>query len=155
MTAPVRDFLRVAREYVSWADHGMLSGSETAFCLQILARLYLAALSLPKSHGDEVESLPEVPMADEERVSKRFSSMPFQYYSEIFDPIEIPPGEPVMGDLCDDLVDIYADLRCGIEACEAGHVQAAVFWWRTSFGVHWGQHLTSALRALHCYETRA
>jgi hypothetical protein len=68
----------------------------------------------------------------------------------VFDPIEVPASESVTGDLADDLMDIYCDLK-GLRYCDDGHTFQAVFHWSFTFAVHWGRHATSALRALHCY----
>jgi hypothetical protein len=86
---------------------------------------------------------------------ERFSNLPFQYYREIFHPLAIAesPEEPVIGDIVDDLMDIYIDLKEGILLYESGKPLAAVFHWRTLFGFHWGRHATCAIRALHIYAT--
>ncbi len=44
-----------------------------------------------------------------ELVLKRFSSLPFQYYREIYSPVTEEPKEPVLEDLCDDLIEICID----------------------------------------------
>jgi hypothetical protein len=80
--------------------------------------------------------------------------MPFQYYWEILEPVAWEPEKPVVGDLCDDLIDIYSDLREGLNLYDAGNEESAVFYWRLLFRAHWGRHLTSALHALHCFATR-
>lgn len=77
--------------------------------------------------------------------------MPFQYYSEFFRPIAEPPEEPVTGDLADDLMDIYIDLKNGLRYYDVGRISDAVFEWAFSFGVHWDRHATGALRVLHCW----
>lgn len=81
-------------------------------------------------------------------------------YWEAFDPFE--SSEPVAGSLSDDLLDIYRDLRRGLGLWEqrgaadpvASRV-AAIWEWRFHFDNHWGDHATSALRALHRACTRA
>jgi hypothetical protein len=80
--------------------------------------------------------------------------VPFQYYGEVFDTTRVPPEEPTVGDLADDLLDIYTDVKAGLLYFERGHAQQAVFQWKFTWGVHWGRHATSALRAMHCWSTR-
>ena len=51
--------------------------------------------------------------------------MPFQLYGEVFDSRRVPPEEPVVGDLADDLSDIYGDVNRGLLAFEAGRREEA------------------------------
>jgi hypothetical protein len=57
----------------------------------------------------------------------------------------------VVGDLADDLVDIYRDVSAGSAFHDAGCVDDAIWQWGFSFQTHWGKHASSAIRALHCY----
>lgn len=70
------------------------------------------------------------------------------FYAEVFDPYS-DTREPVIGSLADDLADIYRDLVDGLRAWRSGDRADAVWRWRFGFQVHWGEHATSALRALH------
>jgi len=70
-----------------------------------------------------------------------------QYYWEVFDPYVEEP--PVKGSLSDDLLDVYRDVRRGLLLWDHNAPQAAIWEWRFSFGVHWGNHAIDALRALH------
>jgi hypothetical protein len=90
------------------------------------------------------ESMPDV--------RRRFATLPFQYYSEVWNPIAVPAeADPIVGDLADDLADIYLDVKRGLLHLEHDHPFDAAFHWAFMFRVHWGRHATSALRALHCY----
>jgi hypothetical protein len=52
--------------------------------------------------------------------------------------------------VADDLVDIWRDLRGGLDALtDNGTVADAVWEWRFNFGIHWGAHAIEALRAVH------
>ncbi len=156
MTPAVERFAELAKEYVRWAElpHGDAQ-ADVATCLNLLGRIYAAGTELPEVDGDNIQAVPEVPKKDVERAFHRFGSLPFQYYFELYQPVTEAPEDPVTGDLCEDLAEIYSDLRAGLEAYLAGSVGGAAFWWRNSFGFHWGRHATSALRAVHCFETRA
>jgi Domain of unknown function (DUF5063) len=120
-----------------------------------MAQLYCAALQLP-STKPTIENAPDrLSLADYQAIHKRFSSLPFQYYWEVFHPVTDAADEVVAGDVCDDFADIYRDLKDGLAIFDAGNDQLAVFQWSSSFGFHWGRHATSALRALHCYATKS
>jgi hypothetical protein len=56
-----------------------------------------------------------------------------------------------MGDLADDLVHIYRHLAAGLRLHELGKVDDALWEWGFNFQAHWGEHASSAIRALHCY----
>ena len=77
--------------------------------------------------------------------------LPFEFYGEVFDPLPVPPEEPVVGSLADDLCDIYRDVVTGLRAYEAGLRAHAVWEWGFGFRHHWGEHATGAIRALHCW----
>lgn len=77
--------------------------------------------------------------------------LPFQHYGEVFNPLPVPPEESIVGDLADDLVDIFADVDNGLRWLEAGHSMEAVWEWGFGLVHHWGEHATSAMRAMHCW----
>ncbi|MNT90328.1 hypothetical protein D3C72_2312100 [compost metagenome] len=55
-----------------------------------------------------------------------------------------------MGDLGDDLMDAYQDIRAGLLLFDEGRARDALWHWSFMHRVHWGRHATSALHALHC-----
>jgi hypothetical protein len=147
-------FVWSARSYCAWCEGPRTSDPKQlhweATCY--LARLYAAALELPDV---ELERYPEPPPISQETryaMFKSFGALPFNFYREVFDPAVDKTEDPVIGDLADDLTDIYCDLKDGLELLGQGNEPAAVWHWRLHFGIHWGRHATGALRALHCYE---
>jgi hypothetical protein len=56
--------------------------------------------------------------------------------------------EQLIGDVIDDLADIYRDLGCGIAHWTAGEREHAVWLWRESSRTHWQYHAAGALYAL-------
>lgn len=72
----------------------------------------------------------------------------------IFDPFG-PDREPVLGSLGDALGDVRQELATGLAHYDAGEMEAAVWEWRFGFYSHWGEHATSALRALFWLLRRA
>jgi hypothetical protein len=116
-----------------------------------LARVYASAVDLP---------LPDRPYgaarattdAEWRAMFKRFGVLPINYYSECVDPLVIPPNEsPGIGDLADDLADIWQDLRGGLALYDAGHIGAAASGWRAAFDLHWGNHAAQALYVLQLW----
>jgi hypothetical protein len=149
----IRSFAELAQDCCKWAEGPAGSpGKEHFLATNYIAKLYLAGLELPMTEPEDDLDAPSVSDDEYKKIFKRFGSLPFQYYWEIFDPVVEKPEEPVTGDVCDDLADIYRDLKVGLIYWDKSQQQNAVFHWKTSFGFHWGRHATSALRALHCYE---
>ena len=118
-----------------------------------LTALYLAAIGLPSPFVAEAESEHSLRVNDEEfdQVRTHCRRLPFQYYGEIFDPTVIPPEEPVVGDVADDIADIYRDVITGLRLFDASLVDDALWEWGFGFRTHWGKHASSAIRVLHCW----
>ncbi len=55
-----------------------------------------------------------------------------------------------MGDVGDDLLDIYQDVRAGLVAFDSGEVSDAAWHWSFLYRIHWGRHAVGGLFALHC-----
>jgi hypothetical protein len=73
---------------------------------------------------------------------------PRRFYREVFDPYSEPNNPEVTGDIIDDLSDLHDDLAAGLMEWRKGNPGEALWRWRFSFESHWGEHVTSALRAL-------
>ena len=71
------------------------------------------------------------------------------YYREMFSPYDLAEIPPVTGDLADDFLDIERDLQRGLIRWHEGDRAGATWEWQFHFAGHWGDHATSALRALH------
>jgi hypothetical protein len=75
-----------------------------------------------------------------------------RHYWAVFDPTTPPKDEPTMGDLADDLTDIYCDLRRGLDAWDAADAttRLEIVWtWRFGYESHWGHHAVDALRTIY------
>ena len=79
--------------------------------------------------------------------------LPFGDYARVFDPFVLPPEEPVVGSIADDVADIYADVVGGLIEYEAGRTAQAVWEWGFQLRSHWGRHATDAIYALHIWLT--
>lgn len=144
-------FIAAVRAYCEWVDsEPRASGEEERLALRLLSRLYCEALLLPT--GDCGEDTSGQRISDEEwmRKHRRFASMSFQYYQDYFEPTDL--GEsPTMGDVADDLADIYRDLADALSLYDAGHIVEALWEFRNSFRTHWGRHAVGAINAIHRY----
>ncbi len=149
------EFTKLVNEYCSWAVSKQDPKTDEAFyALKLLSNLYAKALELPDCEATDMLETDEIPDIDYNAIHKQFSKIPFQYYREIFHPLNIENEEPVMGDIADDLADIYKDLKDGLWYINNGSELDAVYYWKFTFGIHWGKHATGALSALHSYCTQ-
>ncbi len=147
----VEDFIVIARAFCVWAESPPNDQDEDfKIALGILPQLYLSAIVLRESGGDESE-VKDIPNDLIRAVYHRFSKLPFNAYGECFDPHIVPPEEPSIGSLVDDLGDIYHDVKRGLQHFDAGFTEQAIWHWQFHFRHHWGRHLVNALRALHCH----
>lgn len=151
MSGPEASFIAAVRAYCEWVDSEPRAPEEEArLALRLLSRLYCEALLLPAGEsGRDVEGRC---ISHEEWMGKhrRFASMPFQYYMECLEPANLD-AEAMMGDVADDLADIYRDLVDALSLYDAGHLIEALWEFRQSFRIHWGNHAVGAINAIHRY----
>jgi hypothetical protein len=149
-SASTEKFAILARSYCEWAEGVPENPKQEALCaLSLLTELCSCALTLPETFEDgEAENISG---EDYALVFKRFGALPFNYYANCFDPLALPAEEPVVGDLADDLADIWRDLRAGLSLFDSGYKVAAARNWRFAFRIHWGRHAAAALYPLHCW----
>ncbi|MFN8455443.1 MAG: DUF5063 domain-containing protein [Anaerolineae bacterium] len=147
-------FTGVAREFCQWAESEFSTDVQSMQqALELITRLYLSSVGLIDELRDVDEATPSVESTASMRsiIYARASSLPVKYYSEVFNPLLIPAEEPVIGDLADDIADIYGDIRRGLNLFEAGYTEQAIWQWLFHMQHHWGEHATSAIRAIHWY----
>ncbi len=143
----IEAFAESARAYCTWAASPPSPAEEEARqAIELIADLITRACRLGWNEG--TPSLCERNDAEIEKVRTKAKVLPLQYYSAIFNNLIVPPEEAVVGDLADDIEDIYRDVASGLELFEQGEVQEAADHWQFWFANHWGEHATSALRAL-------
>ncbi len=151
--ANIEEFVSAAREFSDWCLSAPVDEAEEARrALAHLLRLYSLAFEFrfPKDMDYELDG-ERIDNATWEKVFKRARALPFNDYSSIFDPQVVPPEEPVVGYLADDIADIHRDLSEGLCLYGEGHVAEAAWTFLHSFQSHWGRHASSAIRALHCW----
>ena len=156
--ATVRKFMDVARSYCSAIDSHAESQLR-AFLEQLellLPQLVAGVLSLP----DVQRFGPAPPEFDHRKTWKPVCDCLAEYLGEqrrywtVFDPTKPTKDDPVVGDLADDLADVYCDLRRGLDAWEAADAASRleIIWtWRFDYESHWGQHAVDALRAIYSH----
>jgi len=77
-----------------------------------------------------------------------------RYYWQVFDPLDDQENDPVLGDLLDDIGDIYKDLKRSLTLFNEGTNLAkntAMWQFKFEFDNHWSDHCISALYALHFF----
>lgn len=148
-------FAAEVRRFKAWADDPAEGAPGVRAALIRLVALYEAALALPEPWHPGVESEQEPQrLADEEwtmvyrRVGK---ALPVGTYGVVSEPLVVPPEEAVLGDIGDDVADIYRDVVAGLVAFESGARLQARYEWSFGFQSHWGTHAVEAIRALHAY----
>ena len=144
-------FANAARGYCLWAE-APPGACETDMLTarRHLASLIAFALDLPDTACDANDPR-KISQEAWRSVFKRFGELPVNYYSNCVDPLHASGAESSLGDLADDLADIWRDLKSGLVLFDAGNVAAAAFAWREGFVIHWGRHAASALYVLQCW----
>lgn len=144
-------FAAAAEQYCAWAEAASPGRVRDArIARTLVTELFRRAIDLPRVDDFDGEA-PEIPQDEYQRIYRRFGALPFNYYSECFDPLVVPAEKPVTADLADDLADIWRDVKTGLLLFRAGNRAAAAWQWRFLFDVHWGRHATSALYALQAW----
>jgi hypothetical protein len=146
----LEQFAKAARDFCAWATSPVMSPEqEAASAAGHISALLASGCALGWEEGVPADGRP--PAEELESVRLKAAALPFQYYSEVFNNLIVPPEEPVIGDIVDDLVDIYGDIAPGLELFDSGKLAEARDHWQFWLASHWGEHATSALRALWSY----
>lgn len=148
--ASIANFAEVARGYCSWCEGESLGPDPASQAAGWLARLYAAALVLPDRDAENDRELPDLPQPGADCAKSNLAPFLGWYYREFFDPDPTLADESGMGDVGDDLMDIYRDVRAGLVLFDSGDVNDAVWHWSFLHRIHWGRHAVGGLLALHC-----
>jgi hypothetical protein len=154
MDPTVQAFAAEARIYCAWALNIEEGDQGAASALRRIVAVYQAALRLPEPSVEGTQDdLPAfVSREEHEAVRQACARLPLQYYSELFNPLPVPAKEePTVGDLADDIADIFDDVLEGLRCFDHGRVPDAVWQWVFGFQRHWGRHASCAIRTLHAY----
>jgi hypothetical protein len=151
IAVPTARFAASARAFCSWAE-GEVATPEVDLVAGhlLLARLYADALAL-SSDATWDGNAPEIAQSLWRARFDRFGSLPVGYYETAFNPLDVGTNETSLGDLSDDLSDIWRDVKQGLLLFDSGEVDGAVHTWYLYFSIHWGRHAASALHVLQCW----
>lgn len=144
---PVARFAGAAERYVAWVEGPRIElEADLHRGYALLLELMSGALTLPDLDVTDVEPT-SIPQEDWLAIHRGFTWVPVQYYWEA--ELEINgPQQLMVGDLHDDLADIWGDVKPGLELHRAGHTADACFQWKLMFGAHWGEHAADAVRVM-------
>ena len=143
----VNTFAEIARGFCSLCENVAVSDIQAA---SWLCQLYAAALVLPEVGSENSDGLPDLPPSLLERAKNNLAGFNGRYYREYFNPDVSLGDESVVGDIGDDLLDIYKDIRAGLLLFERGETKEALWHWAFLHRIHWGRHAVGAIFALHC-----
>ena len=150
MPAADEAFAKHAREFCDWIeseDHDVVTVRR--ILLDLMRGVF--ELSTTGEVNAEADSFPQLDHADWSADITRLRDLPLQYYRLAFDPLDLYAEASVVGDICDDLADIHAELAHGLRAFDSGASAYAVSHWRESYRFHWGLHATGALTAIDAF----
>ena len=155
----VERFVDSAERFCSLIEHhqSLTAWEFVRLCAPCLADLYGAAvpLSLLSVEIDSAELVEDVISTDQARAIDRQISEKLGekcLYWEVLDPrIESDPVVDSLGvgDLADDMADIYREVKNGLSAFNRGPANEAIWHWQEGFRSHWGDHAVDALRGMH------
>ena len=146
----VNTFSEIARGFCAWCESSTPEPAPESQAASWLCKLYAAALVLPTVEPENSDGLPDLPPLLLERARSNLAGFNGQYYREYFDPNPWLSDEPVMGDVGDDLLDTYKDIRAGLLLFDQGQTTEAIWHWAFLHHIHWGRHAVGAVFALHC-----
>ncbi|GAA5496483.1 hypothetical protein Rhal01_02667 [Rubritalea halochordaticola] len=149
MSLAIESFVENARTYCEWVEadnHDLLTVRQLILSLMSSIPSLIVA---DKSVQSEDEYGYDTVIWG--RIHKHLANLPFQYYQITTAPLNVDDTQSSCGDLCDDLTDIYAELKHGLSALDAGDGIYALQHWRDSYHQHWGAHASAALYAIDYY----
>ena len=133
----------MVRGVVAWRGEGSFGG---CLAVQVVRR----STRTSKRGIRERRGAAEPPEAALAKARGNLACFNGWYYREFFDPDPTLEEEPVMGDVGDDLLDTYKDIKAGCLLFERGEATEALWHWSFLHRIHWGRHAVGALFALHC-----
>jgi Domain of unknown function (DUF5063) len=120
-----------------------------------LIRLYSCGLDMPlvnltRFYADTLELDEEVINIAKRNIE---NNTPFQYYWTVLEPLELTMSSTGTGDLIDDLLDIYKDLKFGLAYFDdvEDFQELSIWTLKTTFLNHWSDHCVNAFQVVHNY----
>jgi hypothetical protein len=143
-------FAHAARGFCDWCERSEQAAQEHARAAAWLCKLCAAALDLPRAENASWQGGPDIPPLQLSSATANLSGFNGWYYREYFDPHPLLDDESVMGDVGDDLLDTYKDIKRGLILFDEGKTGDACWHWAFLHRIHWGRHAVGAIFALHC-----
>ena len=109
---------------------------------------------MPETGPENDWGLPELPADELYAAERNLHAFSGWFYRTIFDPEPNNTDEPVMGDVGDDLLDTYKDIKAGNVLAVQNRMADALWHWSFMHRIHWGKHAVGALSALHAESQR-
>jgi hypothetical protein len=153
-TEAVKDFILISKQFCLLIDsrdtHTETEILQKAY--RLLPQLCLCAMNLPEAnrssdyHGD-------FPHSNWAKIYESLQSK-FQHSYDCYTDIDPynKDAKSLLGSLSDDLSDIYRDISPGLNdwTKSSNSLKRGIIWeWKFSYEIHWGNHATSAFRAIH------
>jgi len=158
-TIEFQEFIKSCRSYCEILERNEeIDSTEFLIAVQnLLTQLYAKAVNFRTVELEtDVEFKREIEKEKFKKIMNRTSENigQNQLYWTIFDPTENVFGNepPVMGDLLDDLMDIYQDIKRELLVLDIDTVESresAVWGSNFLFWNHWGLHAIDAMRTIH------
>ncbi len=150
---PTDAFADLVRNFCEWAENGEETGAVAmADALRHVTRLFHAAIDLPSLTAQGCIGDDDVELVSNHEfraVYRNMARLEIGFYGVVYDPSVVPPEEPVVGDIADDIADIYRNVLGGLRHHDAGRRADALWEWTFQFQLHWGGHATSAMHVLY------
>lgn len=128
-------FFHTATAFCQWAEgHPSRPDEDAHIARRLLSTLYAQAHALPVLF--EEADTPDVPLDAWNAVYQRFGALPFTTYAVYLERHDTTDPSPGVGDLADDLADIWRDLKGGLLLDHQGNHAAAAKEWRDAFHSH-------------------
>lgn len=143
----IAEFAQLADGFCTWCESGALGAAPEQAISRWFAQLYAGGLQLSEVEAEA--GAPENIAPNTSDGEAAISNLRGYYYREVFDPHPHLNEEVCVGNIGDDLLDVYKDIKRGLELYRQGFPLAAEWEWAFNFRVHWGRHAAAALLALH------
>lgn len=150
----IHAFAHTAQGFCTWCEAACLDAGPTPENMTTAARwlsqLYAAALALPKVSEENFNGPPEDNSPERIRAKHNLGKWSGYYYRDFFDPDPTLDDAYGLGDIGDDMLDTYNDVKNGSILFEQGNIHEALWYWQFQHCNHWGRHAVGALLAMHC-----
>jgi hypothetical protein len=156
------EFLQEVRRFCDFIEQNSVSDT-LSFLKQLqahLQKLYLFGHELPLVDLYFNEDFPDTVTKPalteiEHSIAQRLGGNTFYWF--VFDPTDESNTAPVCGDLLEDILSVYQDLKNPLllfDTQAPAAIESALWSFRSNFTIHWGDHCVNAIYALHYFIQR-